>query len=289
MKQAQNPAIWLATIIKGFINNSPQNTLKNTGDEKAWAEPIVGFSSGSDPLYRFYKEDIGDFYWTPLEVFTKTFPQSNVTPDQLSVISWILPHTEATKSDNRRETLYPSERWARARIYGEEVNKKLRKHLVATLQESGYEAVAPILSPLWERKTSERYGLASTWSERHTAYASGLGTFSLCDGLITPKGKAMRCGSVVAHIKIPPTERPYSDLHAYCLFHSKGICGNCIQRCPAGAINEAGHDKLECEKYIFQVTRDYVRSHFGFDGYGCGHCQTNVPCESKIPTEKDLK
>jgi len=145
-----------------------------------------------------------------------------------------------------------------------------------------------MLSPLWETKISKRYGFASTWSERHAAYASGLGTFGLCDGLITPKGKAMRCGSVVAHIKIPPTKRSYNDHHAYCLFFSEGICGKCIQRCPAGAITEKGHDKVKCEKHL-QITRDYVRSHFGFEGYGCGLCQTGVPCESKIPTENDIE
>jgi epoxyqueuosine reductase QueG len=287
-KHINNPAAWLETIIKKFINESLENSLKNEQNEKAWADPLVGFSSGDDPLYQDFKEDIGDFYWTPLEIFTKTFPWIKVAPSQLTVISWILPQTEATKLDNRKQTAYPSERWARARIYGEEVNRKLCQHVVATLQEAEYEAVAPTLSPFWEIRTSKRYGFASTWSERHAAYASGLGTFGLCDGLITPKGKAMRCGSVVAHIRIQPTNRPYNDHHAYCLFFSKGICGRCIQRCPAGAITEAGHDKVKCGNHLRTITADYVRSHFGFEGYGCGLCQTGVPCESKIPVEYDI-
>jgi epoxyqueuosine reductase len=284
----KDPAAWIESTIKNFINNSFENTLKNAENEKAWADPLVGFSSGNDPLYQEFKEHIGPFHLTPLELFTKTFPSRNVTPDQLTVISWILPHTEKIKSDNRKETLYPSERWARARIYGEEVNDKLRRHVVATLHDAGYDAVAPMLSPFFERKMSERYGFASTWSERHAAYVSGLGTFGLCDGFITPKGKAIRCGSVVAHIKIPPTKRPYDHHHAYCLFLSKGLCGQCISRCPADAITEAGHDKMKCRDYLRPGTSDYVKSHFGFDGYGCGLCQTGVPCESKIPTESDV-
>lgn len=288
IKRLKDPAVWLETTIKSFINKSPENSLKNEKNEKAWADPIVGFSRGDDPLYQFYKEDIGAFYWTPLEIFNKTFPQLKVAPDQLTVVSWVLPHTDATKSDNRKQTVYPSETWARARIYGEEVNDKLRKHVVATLQELGCEAVAPMLAPLWKWEMSKRYGFASIWSERHAAYASGLGTFGLCDGLITPKGKAMRCGSVIARIKIPSTKKPYTDHHAYCLFFSKGTCGKCIQCCPVGAITETGHDKVECEKHL-QTTRDYVRSHFGFEGYGCGLCQTGVPCESKIPTENDIE
>ena len=77
--------------------------------------------------------------------------------------------------------------------------------MVDALQNSGLEALAPQLSPHWERNESGRYGFASNWSERHAAYASGMGTFGLSDGLITPKGKAMRCGSVIANIQIPAT------------------------------------------------------------------------------------
>jgi len=280
---------WLENLIENFITESPENSLGNRMNDKAWAKPLIGFSAGNDPLYQFYKSDIGDFYWTPLEIFLKTFPSSKVTADQLAVISWVLPQTEATKADNRRQTKYPSERWASARVQGEEVNNKLRKIVVSSLHEKGFRAVAPMLSLLWEQRTSEHYGLASTWSERHAAYTSGLGTFGLCDGLITPRGKAMRCGSVVADIKISPTRRPYTDHHAYCLYFSKGICGKCIQRCPAGAISRAGHDKTKCNNYLHNVVEEFVKSNYGFKSYGCGLCQAGVPCESKIPTEQDLE
>ena len=280
---------WIEGVIKGFINDSQENSLGFETGEKAWAEPLVGFSAGDDPLYQFYKSDIGDFFWSPLEIFVKTFPAVKATADQLTVISWILPQTEATKADNRPQTKYPSERWARARVQGEEVNKKLRRYVVSALQEKKVKAVAPMLSPLWEGKTSERYGFASTWSERHVAYASGLGTFGLSDGLITAKGKAMRCGSVVADIKIQPTLRPYSDHHAYCLHFSKGICGTCIRRCPAGAISKAGHDKGKCGDYLDNVVVEFARRNFGFESLGCGLCQTKVPCESRIPRQQDVK
>jgi epoxyqueuosine reductase QueG len=96
----------------------------------------------------------------------------------------------------------------------------------------------------------------------------------------------MRTGSVVAHIAIPPTPRPYADHRAYCLFFSHGSCGKCIPRCPAGAIDETGHDKLKCREHL-RKTADYVKTNYEFDGYGCGLCQTAVPCESGIPREKD--
>ncbi len=279
----KNLSSWVESLIKDFVNHSPENTLKNAANEKAWDEPLVGFASGSDQLFQDFKNYVGEFHWTPAEIFTKTFPAWQGCPEDLTVISWILPQTEKTKADNRRETTYPAERWARARIFGEEVNVKLRQHVVAKLQEKGILAVAPMLSPFWEQKISPRFGYASTWSERHAAYAAGLGTFGLSDGLITPKGKAMRCGSVVANIKIPPTPRVYTDHHAYCLFFSKRICGKCIKRCPAQAITEKGHDKVKCRNYMHPQIEEYVQKNFGFSGYGCGLCQTGVPCESGIP------
>ncbi|MGD0231350.1 MAG: epoxyqueuosine reductase, partial [Syntrophorhabdales bacterium] len=135
-------------------------------------------------------------------------------------------------------------------------------------------------------KLSTRYGLASPWSERHAAYISGLGTFGLCDGLITPLGKAVRCGSVVSRLSIPPTPRPYDGIHAYCLFFTQGVCGKCIGRCPAGAISREGHDKLKCQAYIETVSAAHAREKYGIESYGCGLCQTKVPCESRIPSSK---
>jgi epoxyqueuosine reductase len=280
-EEVKEPAAWVEQIIKDFIN-SPENTLKNGDNERAWDEPLVGFSSGDDPLFEAYKEHVGPFHFTPSELFGQTFPHVDFKAGELTVISWVLPQMEKTKADDRRETQYPSESWVRARIFGEEINVKLRNHVVNVLREAGIEAVSPALSPLWSRKDSDRFVFASNWSERHAAHAGGLGTFGLCDGLITPRGKAMRLGSVIARIKIPATPRPYRSHREYCLFFSKGICRECITRCPADALSEQGHDKRKCKSYI-DMTRKYVPEHFGFEGYGCGFCQTGVPCESKIP------
>jgi epoxyqueuosine reductase QueG len=284
VKNTSDLRVWVEGIIKDLVNESPENTLKNKANEKAWGDPLVGFSSGADPLYDFYKEDIGSFFLKPVEWFGATFSESETQDEGLTVISWILPQTMAIKAEHRLPRNMPTERWARARIYGEEFNDKLRGHIVERLNEEGYEAVAPMLSPRWSRETSEKYGFASNWSERHAAYASGLGTFGLCDGLITPKGKAMRAGSVIARMVIQPSAREYEDHHAHCLYYAKGTCLECVHRCPAGAVSEAGHDKERCSKYL-RVTRRYVESSFGFNGYGCGLCQTGVACESRIPPE----
>ena len=287
LADAQARAAWLEGLIKDFINNSPENTLQNPAGEKAWDEPLVGFARGDDPIFQTYKEHVGEFHLTPLEIFSLTFPEVPVQAGDLAVAAWILPQTAATKADNRKENVYPAERWARSRIFGEEVNVKLRKHVAAVLNEAGHKAVAPMLSPLWEMKGSERFVFASTWSERHSAHAAGLGTFGLCDGLITPKGKAIRVGTVVARLDVPATPRPYNSHREYCLFYTHGTCGKCIKRCPVDALSEAGHDKIKCLGHLKPGTAEYVKENYKFDGYGCGLCQTGVPCESKIPLPKE--
>lgn len=273
---------FIVSTINKFLSSSA-NSLQNETGEKAWDKALVGFSSGNDPLYQNLKSDIGEFYWTPLEIFSLSFPELPVRPEELTVISWVLPQTAATREDQRRQKKYPAERWSRSRNFGEETNLDLARDLRDILVGKGHPAVAPVLSPLWGWRTSEKYGFSSNWSERHAAFISGLGTFGLCDGLITEKGKAVRCGSVVAKIAIPPTERKYRHHHDYCLFYANGKCKKCISRCPAGAISEAGHDKDACKKYLFEVCAEYAKSNYGFNSYGCGFCQTGVPCAAGIP------
>ena len=287
-KPMADPAVWIESFIKDFQRRSPENSLKNETGEAAFGEPLVGFSKGDDPLYGKIRDHIGPIYLTPGDLFERAFPGSGVSPDALTVISWILPQTDATKRDQRKESSYPSERWVRARLFGEAFNARLRKHVVATLTASGIAAVSPVDSPFWSMGTSERHGIVSNWSERHAAHVSGLGTFGLCDGLITPVGKAIRCGSVVAKISVPATERPYKDHREYCLHFSHGTCGKCIERCPAGAISPEGHDKERCRKYLYEVALVHVRQRFGLETYPCGLCQAAVPCESRIPSAEKM-
>lgn len=277
------PAAGIEQAIREFCRTSPENDLHYPEREPLTDEPLVGFSAGDDPLYASLKQDIGFPFMTPPELFRAVFPDTDAGADGLMVISWILPQTTPTKDENGKETQFPSERWARAKHYGGIFNTALMNHLTGVLAKNGIPAMIPTLSPAWKIASSEKYGIASSWSERHAAYVSGLGTFGLCDGLITRKGKAMRCGSIIARTRIPPTPRPYTDHHAWCLYYAKGTCGLCIKRCPAGAITTQGHDKNRCRAYSFGVAQDYIRKQHRIDNYACGLCQTGVPCESKNP------
>jgi len=99
-----------------------------------------------------------------------------------------------------------------------------------------------------------------------------LGTFGLSKSLITIKGCAGRYGSVIVSRQYPTTLRPYKEIYEYCT-----KCGACIPRCPVGAITMEGKEHPPCHD---MQTR--VKKHFA-PRYGCGKCQTAVPCEHSIP------
>jgi epoxyqueuosine reductase QueG len=277
-------ADWIKALVRDFIATSPLNSMKNKNGDPAWDGALVGFASGADPIWQQYKEHVGPFHWTPWEVFSQHRPKESAGAAELTVISWVLPQREAVRKANRRAQKYPAEEWARIRVYGEEFNAALRRHVADSLERAGFPAIAPMLVSNWTVVKSQRFSYASSWSERHAAHAAGLGTFGLCDGLITAKGKAMRVGSVVAKITVAPTPRPYSDHRAYCLFFADGTCGQCIDRCPAHAISKDGHDKERCRRHLAR-SREYVKKAYQFEGYGCGLCQVGVPCEARIPVK----
>lgn len=272
-------------IIKHMAQRE-NNTLKEI-DLPAFDTPAVGFSSAADALYPFYKKHIGeDFYRLPTE-WLKSKYGKDFDPENVSVISWVVPQTENTRKLAREKDDCPTMEWEMARVHGEECNRALADAVVAWLGEQGYEAIAPMTSPEFSWQDSERFYLASNWSERHTAFISGLGTFGLCDGLISVKGKAVRYGSVIVNAKLEPTKRNYTEYNEYC--QAKNGCRACIERCPAGAITlEGGHDKAKCQQYHKEFIAPICHERYGYDGYStCGLCQTGVPCEAGIP--KSLK
>jgi epoxyqueuosine reductase len=267
-----------------FVRESPENRFPNS-DKPYFEEPLIGFAAADDSLFSDYKKIIGEFHLTPAEIMENTYGVGG--GEAKTVICWILPITETVRASNRTEDRKPSREWAFTRAYGEHFNTRLRQHLTETLGFLGTQAVAPLLSGMWRPVMDPRVGLTSTWSERHAAYAAGLGTFSLNDGFITDRGIAHRCGSIVTNETITPTKRTCHDPWSNCLYCREGTCGLCIKRCPVGAISHQGHDKEKCKAYVYGELRKSSGELYGVMETGCGLCQTKVPCESMVPFGKE--
>ncbi len=286
----KNPNKILEQLIKNFISESESNRRRELDHGTYWEEPLVGFASGMDPLFFEYKTLIGSFHLTPREIISAALKERGrsllfTEIEQISVVSWILPASEDTCRSNRREKQFPSKLWAYTRKYGEACNDALRNHVTHFLEDLGYATLAPAILPTFRPVQDEKVGWASPWSERHVAYACGLGTFGLTDGFITPKGMAMRAGSVVTLLKLTPSEKKYRHYRENCLQFRNEKCGKCIKRCPAGAITESGHDKNRCYDYLRSEILEAKGSEYGLKipPHSCGLCQTDVPCEFEIP------
>ena len=285
-----NPAWFIRQQIKEFVRTSPDNRLSFINDYVMWGEPLVKFADGDAPIFTEYKSIIAPTHLTPREALAKAYNKSpDDMPVRLSVISWILPVMEETRKSNRAETRVPSRLWSHTRWYGEKFNEKLRLHVVEILTNRGYLAVAPMIQSYFKTYNDEK-GLYSNWSERHIAYATGHGTFSLSDGFITERGIAHRCGSVVTSLVLPVNRSIAKSPFSNCLFYLGVDCKSCINRCPAGAITEKGHDKNKCRQYLHDIGYVLRQIKGGYDNdksvAGCGLCQTKVPCEFQNPTKK---
>jgi epoxyqueuosine reductase QueG len=278
---SKHPEKFIEKAIIQFTKKSPANRRKVDGG-RYWDQPLVGFASGDDPLFKQYKKIIGKYHLTPKEIFELTFGKGQ-RPEQISVISWVLPASEDIRKSNRKEDRYPSLLWAHTRDFGEKFNVKLRDHIVSLLIKKGHPAVAPMNSPLWRRLKSPRIGHSSNWSERHIAYACGLGAFGLSDGFITPKGQAIRLGTVVTNLPLQASKKRFSHPYSNCLYYFNRTCKRCAERCPAGAITARGHDKDKCREYSYSVVKKAKMKEYGVTVTGCGLCQTKVPCEFEIP------
>lgn len=266
-------------LIEAFVERSPENRFSGTG-EPFFTTPLTGFAAASDRLFTSYKTLIGNFHLTPQELLASECGEG---VRAATVICWVLPISTMTRESNSHETRFPSLEWAMTRDRGEGFNVSLRRHVVNWLLGKGYNAVAPQLTPVWRQMETPEIGIASTWSERHAAYAAGLGTFSLNDGLITERGIAHRLGSVVTDLPLAPTRHTAPDYRHNCLWYREGSCGVCIGRCPVGAITAGGHDKALCRDYVYGNVPEQVGARYGVSQTGCGLCQTRVPCEGAVP------
>jgi len=280
-------------FVKALVLKSPKNRLEHLDNSPVYEEPLLGIADANDPLIARFKEVVGSFHLSPQELWRQNFPGE--VPLDLSIIAWVLPFTKTIRDSNRRQHHQPSRHWGHARLYGELLNNQLRSELVSFLTERGCRAMAAAQSHTFKVFWDNPEGPVSNWSERHYCLAAGLGTFGLNRGLITKKGQAIRCGSVLTDLKLPATERKFRSHTAYCPYLETGGCGACIKRCPAGCITFQGKDNAKCFDYLSKNLDHLASKYFPEENlhdaqgkvcgrmYFCGLCHTGVPCEAGIP------
>ncbi len=232
--------------------------------------PLFGFASSKDEEFWNLKNQsvIGEHFMLPEEWLTGA----------VTVVSFFMPFSEEVIKSNRGNKEIISNQWLHGRIEGQRFVAEFCRYLNSKIIEDGFRSLSPSLDKRFYTTKEDDKGhlFSSNWSERHVAFICGLGTFGLSKGIITEKGMAGRIGSLITDMPLEPTERKYSDIYQYCT-----MCGACVKRCPAGAISlEKGKIHRICSDFLDYTAEKYKPR------YGCGKCQTGVPCERRIPLQR---
>lgn len=275
----------LKNWLKQYIKDHPCNTVsKEQADCESviglqfYDEPLVGFASAEDPLFdEFQRADvIGPWYRGP-----KTW-----LPEAKTVVSIFFPFSKRIRESNRGDIRETSLEWLYGRIEGQVFINQVMKEIKEQMEENGIQICVPSIDSRFASNSGGK-GIAgyedvsegvyaSNWSERHTAFACGLGTFGLSKGIITDRGMAGRLASLIIDMEMEPDVRPYTDIYEYCT-----KCGACIRRCPAEAISlEEGKKHVPCSAWLGASKEKYAPR------FGCGKCQVKVPCEDRIPVKR---
>ena len=273
-------------IVMDFLRDSGLNEVTNDFalrpdlvGMKMFDEPLIGFCRANDACIQGY---VNDRNLEDRKSFTQIEPPEFWLPGAKSIVSIFAPFTEQVRVSNRGGS-DPSVEIRHARIEGQQFLNALAKHLVDTIIAAGYDGVAPSIDArinmkyeMFDKSVKSGKHYSSSWSERHVAYAAGLGTFSLSDSFISEKGAAGRATSVITTLEL--ADEDYAPEAKKGVYENCTKCGACIRNCPVDAISlESGHDQGICEIFVDESMQKY-RPY-----YGCAKCQTNVPCEACVP------
>jgi len=184
----------LEQLIKNFINEGQQNRRTQLDHGNYWKN-LWWVCLWIDPLFLEYKTLIGPFHLSPREVISAALKERGrplLSPKLNRSASFHGPFPLRKTSERviaRKNNSHLNSGPTPETLGG--LQYRLKKHLITFLEDLGHIAVAPPLSPTFQYIRDEKIGWASPWSERHVAYACGLGLSALM--MVSSLQKGWRC------------------------------------------------------------------------------------------------
>lgn len=236
-----------------------------------WGVPLVGFADAAHPFILNLRQLVSENHMFP----------DDVLKDASIVIAYYVPFTKELARENDSSSRLASSSWARAY---EETNAMflcLNDFMIGYLTKKGYRAEVSK-----EAATFSTEKLISNWSQRHFAYAAGLGTFGLNNMLITPQGCCGRFSTIVTDLPVTPDQPLKEEL---CLYKKNRSCKVCLKNCPVHALTECSYDRQKCYRLLKENAAIYTEfgssyldeSLHAANSTGsevCGKCITASPC-----------
>lgn len=224
-----------------------------------WGRPLVGFADADGPCVRDLRHVVSPTHHLPQEFL----------PGATVVVCYFLPFARAVERTNLGG-VEPSVAWVDAYNDTNRMFPLINEELARLVEGWGYRAASPS-----DTGFTGDGRILSNWSQRHLAFAAGLGTFGLNNMLITEAGTCGRLFSLVSDLPVAPdapleTER--------CLHKLGRGCALCARRCPVGALDERGaFDRRACYERLCDFDR-----RLGADV--CGKCVVGLPCTFRDPS-----
>ena len=260
----------MKTEITKFINKYIEEYQTRDSIATQYGQPLVGFADAWHP----YIQNLPQLISTSHEL-----PQ-DVLPDAKTIIAYFIPFTKELAKTNRGNPLASPE-WARAYEETNALFVELNAALIYFIHaKAGHAGITP------KATTFDQQKLISDWSQRHIAFAAGLGTFGVNNMLITKHGCCGRYSTVITNLDLKPDAPVEGE---YCLYKKNGTCGICVKNCPTGALTTDGYDRVKCYslcKENAKIYTEFESSYTNEDGTGansigsevCGKCVTGSPC-----------
>jgi hypothetical protein len=311
----------ISSFLENVFASSELNRLPaEYGGHRIFKQPTIGVAAGNDPIIGRFKEVVSPAHLTPAEMWSKSAsskkgireyqPLGRPRPDagtwtdlaelsaRLKVLSVVFPYTrnileDGSRSSRRTPLTGLALNWAHA--FHTEVYEQTARRVA----ESGFRILVPQHSRFYSvLLTLSSPHVVSAWSERHYAFAAGLGTFGLAEHLITDHGCNVRLASFITDAPLEVTPRRSDDPFANCLYFANGTCAKCVARCPGRALTKNSHNKLLCEAirqresarvrkelmpFLKPIKRRFMYVPVEERPIGCAVCQYGVPCMDRNP------
>jgi epoxyqueuosine reductase QueG len=295
---------WIEDTLRKLVSQARENRLVDFEGVPIFDMPVIGVADGDNSLFGEFRGLVSPNHILPRELLGR-HASEDADLSVVSVISWALPFSEPIRQ-SQRELSWPSRLYSLARNNGGALIYQVSLRLTALFRREGIEAVAPSVTEEYDAFRIPDLKFSSTWSERHVAFAAGLGRFGLNASLITPLGSNVRFGSIITNLKLVPAMVDGRSYRASCLESEGEDCAACVERCPVGALSGEGLNKFKCNtmrnavrrRHLSQYAQEMnmisspvVKHGVRKDGYslGCALCQCGVPCEGLDPFMKRIE
>ncbi len=286
MKIVSNMKKEIVEYIKEYIEEYQRRDSIAT----QYGQPLIGFADAWHPYIQNLPKLISTSHDLPQDVL----------PDAKTIIAYFIPFTKELANTNRVQSAaafaaqngafagtnpdgfsLASPEWARAYEETNALFAELNAALIDFIHaKAGHAGITP------KATTFDQQLLISDWSQRHIAFAAGLGTFGLNNMLITKHGCCGRYSTVITNLDLKPDAPVEGE---YCLYKKNGSCGICVKNCPTGALTTDGYDRVKCYALCKENAKIYTKfgsSYTGEDGTSansigsevCGKCVTGSPC-----------